>query len=905
MNTFKKKQDDLEEIREHKLKGALIRARWQQLTEGEKPSKFFLNLENRNFVSKHIRELKGENNTKISEPNKILKEMGKFYEHLYTKKETTDINTTNYAHIEKKLTKINKDERVSLEKDISLEDLKYIVFKSKNNKSPGPDGYSNEFYKTFWDQIKILLLKLMNYYRKNGFLNKSQLSGVITCIPKGGKLRNDLKNWRPITLLNSIYKFYSGILAERIKILLPKIIHQDQKGFINGRFIGENTRLIYDIINECEIQNLDGLIILIDFEKAFDSISWDFILKSLEKFNFGETTIKWVRSLQIGSNSKILQNGYLSEEIMLGRGCRQGDPISPYLFILAAEFLAEAIRNNTNIKGITIHNKEHKLSTYADDTTLFTRYNENSIRSCMKTLLEFELISGLKVNQEKTKVIQLGANRDNRMNLCTELNMMWNHKFTALGITYDVNNMKTITDQNISNKLIEINKTIALWRGRNITPVGKIVLIKSTLISKITHILLSLPSPKNESMKTLENVFRNFIWEQKPPKFRKEILENPYNMGGLKMTNLISFDHSLKISWLKRLKNQDDGWEQFPRHFDIHKIVIFGDKFPQLIIGNIQNQFWKDVVIACATLQQMIKKENTTAFNIPLWFNSDINLTFKKCWFQKGYSKLGDILDKDGNIFTIKDMTEKGLFLNFLDYEKLRFDVSKITLINNNNNMYGPYLPHILFKIGYNGKGCAKTYNCLMNCNYNIITEVRNNWEQVLEEEIPHYIIEKSFKNLQKMKEGSFTKYLQFKMLHRRIVTNKKLLEMGIADSSKCPYCEEQEETIEHAFLYCKTVKNFWGEIESWLKRHIDNSIKIPDMDKIMGTGQPEGIIDKTIIATKRVIYRNRQIGKAYNITEVKSCLRNQMQIEEYQSSIEGTYLTFLKTWEAVYGLIY
>ena len=228
--------------------------------------------------------------------------------------------------------------------------------------------------------------------------------------------------------------------------------------------------------------------------------------------------------MQTNSNSKILQNGYLSEEITLGRGCRQGDPISPYLFILAADVLAEAIRNNTNIKGITIHNKEHKLSTYADDTTLFTQYNEHSIKSCMETLTEFELVSGLKVNKEKTKVIQLGANRDNRMNLCTDLNLMWNHKFTALGITYDVHNMTNIADQNIENKIIDINKTIVTWSGRNITPVGKITLIKSTLISKITHILLSLPTPKNETLKTLEDVFRNFIWNQKPPKFRKEIL---------------------------------------------------------------------------------------------------------------------------------------------------------------------------------------------------------------------------------------------------------------------------------------------------------------------------------------------------------------------------------------------
>ena len=176
--------------------------------------------------------------------------------------------------------------------------------------------------------------------------------------------------------------------------------------------------------------------------------------------------------MQTHSNSKILQNGYLSEEITLGRGCR-------HLFVLAAKFLAEAIRKKTNIKGITIHNKEHKLSQYADDTTLFTRYDEQSIRSCMTTLVEFERISGLKVNKEKNKVVQLGASGDNRMELCTDLNLIWSQKFPALGITYDVQNMNETADQNIVIKLKEINKLIMIWSGRNITPLGKTVLIKS------------------------------------------------------------------------------------------------------------------------------------------------------------------------------------------------------------------------------------------------------------------------------------------------------------------------------------------------------------------------------------------------------------------------------------------
>ena len=98
-------------------------------------------------------------------------------------------------------------------------------------------------------------------------------------------------------------------------------------------------------------------------------------------------------------------------------------------------------------------------------------------------------------------------------------------------------------------------------------------------------------------------------------------------------------------------------------------------------------------------------------------------------------------MEKEGKLFTNKEMTEKGLLLNFLDYERLRFDISNINIHDGKNEMHGPYLPHILFKIGYNMKGCAMTYNCLMNFNQNIITDTQNIWEDILEEEIPYHML--------------------------------------------------------------------------------------------------------------------------------------------------------------------
>ena len=186
MNDFENKQQELEALRAYKLKGALIRARWQQLTMGEKPNKYFLNLENRNFVPKHIREVK-KGNISIKDPKNILEEMGDFYENLYKARDTQDINNTNYSTIANNFPQLNGEEILEMEKEISEDELKNIVYKSKNNKSPGPDDFSNEFYKDNWTQIKILLLKLMKFYRLRGELNKAQTNGIITCILKGGK----------------------------------------------------------------------------------------------------------------------------------------------------------------------------------------------------------------------------------------------------------------------------------------------------------------------------------------------------------------------------------------------------------------------------------------------------------------------------------------------------------------------------------------------------------------------------------------------------------------------------------------------------------------------------------------------------------------------------------------------
>ena len=156
--------------------------------------------------------------------------------------------------------------------------------------------------------------------------------------------------------------------------------------------------------------------------------------------------------------------------------------------------------------------------------------------------------------------------------------MDWTNEFISSGISYNVNDLNSITEYNIDNKVKEIKKLINVWNARILTPYGKITIVKSLLISKITHILLSLPSRNQRTFDELENLFKKFVWNQKSPKFRKEIMENLKDLGGLKMTNLKIFDAALKISWIKRIATQTEGWAEFPNHFEIQNVIIYGDQ---------------------------------------------------------------------------------------------------------------------------------------------------------------------------------------------------------------------------------------------------------------------------------------------------------------------------------------
>ena len=266
-------------MRKNNLQGHIIRSRIDWLHESEKPSKYYIALEKYNYINKTIKKVKTDTGTKIDQHD-ILDSIRDYYADLFSNKD--HLLQTDFIDItldSLTIPKLNEVQKLNLNKHISLLELSNALKKMKNNKTPGTDGFPADFYKIFWIKLKIIIFRAIQEYFIQGKMSVTPRTGILTCLPKGNKPREYLKNWRPLTMLSVIYKLISSSLASRIKPILKDLIPPTQTGFVDGRFIGDSTRLIYDIIEVTNNKNMTGLLMLIDFEKAFDSISWNFMYK--------------------------------------------------------------------------------------------------------------------------------------------------------------------------------------------------------------------------------------------------------------------------------------------------------------------------------------------------------------------------------------------------------------------------------------------------------------------------------------------------------------------------------------------------------------------------------------------------------------------------------------------------
>ena len=278
---------ELKSIYKEKGKQAMFRAKCRWVENGERPTKYFFNQEERNYNKKTIRELRLQDESTTYNENEILDQIETFYKQLYTSEGNFSDEECDSFIRDLEIPTLKDEDRDNLEGPLTYDECRKSLETFQNDKAPGEDGFTVEFYKYFFDLLGNDFLASLNEAHAKGELSISQRRGIITLTPKEEGSLLELSNWRPITLLNVDFKIAAKAIAKRLEPILPSLIHSDQTGFVKGRYIGENIRLINDIMQTTKIHNLPGILTSLDFRKAFDSLEWPFIMKTLDYLNFG------------------------------------------------------------------------------------------------------------------------------------------------------------------------------------------------------------------------------------------------------------------------------------------------------------------------------------------------------------------------------------------------------------------------------------------------------------------------------------------------------------------------------------------------------------------------------------------------------------------------------------------
>lgn len=296
-------QEKLDIIYKRRAEGAFIRSRKKWLEEGEQNSAYFFKMEKHHTKINTIDELIIDRN--ITEDPKILSDFcSTFYRKLYTS-EYSESDTLSFLNSLQHTPQLDDSERDLCDLPLSQTEIHNSIGLLKDNKSPGTDGLSSEFYKTFSQQMAPFLLQVFNESLSSSTLPTSMTQGLITLIPKPRKDPLYINNWRPICLLNNDYKILALILVKRIKRVLDSLIDEAQSGFMPNRHITNNIRLVLDLLDYSHLISDDSFLLFLDFFKAFDTVEHSFLFHALQKFGFGQYFCNAIKTLYNNANCSI------------------------------------------------------------------------------------------------------------------------------------------------------------------------------------------------------------------------------------------------------------------------------------------------------------------------------------------------------------------------------------------------------------------------------------------------------------------------------------------------------------------------------------------------------------------------------------------------------------------------
>jgi exonuclease III len=882
------------------------RAKWAE--DGERSTKYFLTLLKERQKKMQIRKLISNGVTYLKQ-NEIEKAIATFYKSLYSKQEelsTFDSEDDLFTN----LPKLSAQEQDKLSKDLTLNELS-VTLRTCKESAPGADGISYDVYKHIWHYAGPLIMNAWNHSCRIGQLPESQRESVITLLEKKGKDQSKIENLRPISLSNCDIKLCTKALALRTNSILHKLLGNTQTGYVPGRQVNDNSRMIEELIHAINNEDERAYLITLDAQKAFDSVDHNYILKLLKVYGFPDKYISWVKVIYTNLKATVLVNGYFTEKFDIKQSVKQGDALSCALFALAIEPLTRAIEKNKKIipvemKGGNEVPIEVKCSSFADDITAICK-NEEGIQEVITTYEKYSKYSGIHLNVSKTEILVIGKkNKDKKEFKITHRGQLYKiydqEKVKICGITYS-NDKEIAYSDNVLEKIDKFERQLIIWRQRNLTLAGKILIVKTFGLSQLIY-SMQATSFRNTDLIKIENIIYKFIWNIKPTssyssgRISRNTIKRDYFEGGLKAPCIFTINDAIKYKFALHSRIVDHPINGIMK-IEMAKAGINWNDY------TCRNTNYKstDYITCIAKIHKVLGEkmindliqlcnDDDTKLNVNYYsFLQNINLK-ESNYVSKHQIDIVNKLKQNkietlGNIMLENSNKKLDFYINSI---KLSFPKIFIKALNRTRKIYQS-------SFAFNSK-C----NVWKNVHKIELSDVKNRLVElnratnVIDYKV--YInkrvkIDLEYKKnpflyLRKQTNDCRVRNVQYKLLHNIYPTMDHLFKWKIKPTPYCTHCNVVE-TLRHVLFDCPIAKKLWETFQGLMTEKPTLTLS----NIVLGLGcTPHTLsydekrincIDNVLVELKRKLILQREEKKTVCTKEVINLIESMKRIESYK----------------------
>ncbi|KAG7572529.1 hypothetical protein ISN44_As09g008890 [Arabidopsis suecica] len=609
-----------------------LRSKEKWLRDGDRNTKFFHGSVQRRRVQNRILSLFDDNDLEqFSEGSK-----GEIAVDYFRKMFSSSTPSLIPEALDGMLPRVTDSMNQELTKPVTSEEIKKAVFNIRGDSTPGADGMSAHFYQTYWDIVGPQVIAEVKQFFQSGILPPEWNFTQICLIPK--KVNpSRMTDLRPISLCSVIYKIVSKILCARLKVFLPSLISATQGAFVSGRLISDNILLAHEMIHALRTNahcDEDFIAIKTDMSKAYDRVEWNFLEELLLRLGFNIVWVQWIMSCIKSVSYSVLLNGSSYGFIKPERGIRQGDPLSPFLFILCAEALVHIMNKSESegrLTGLRLTPScpsiQHLL--FADDSLFLCQATFKECSEFKRCLLLYEKASGQMINFKKS-AITFGRRLDPYMKqLIRDFTGIEQEGGTGkyLGLPECFSGSKSAMLGYISDRL---KSRLSGWYEKTLSLGGKEVLIKSVALALPVYAMSCFRLTKYQCQQ-ITSAMSSFWWNASEDKHKmhwvswEKICKSKAN-GGLGFRDIGRFNQALLAKQAWRLL--DDPQSLIAR---VYKAKYFANKsFLEAKIGYRPSYAWRSILFGKELLERGLMKTIGDGKNTSVWVDKWILDTYPR-----------------------------------------------------------------------------------------------------------------------------------------------------------------------------------------------------------------------------------------------------------------------------------